>query len=222
MTGLVNGLTLFVIGGGGHAMVVTEAARAQGWRVLGFFDDDLGASIDDRAPRLGALAELTAPEQGEGADAEIPRAIIALGSLEVRARLIAELRGLYGVVIHPSAVVSPSATIGAGAFIGAQAVAQSRAKVGEHAIVNTGAVVEHDCVVGSNAHIGPGAVLGGGVSVGSGALIGLGARVRPGIRVGRGCVVGAGAVVVKHVPDETTVVGVPARPAEWWGRLDGG
>lgn len=192
-------------------MVVTEAARAQGWRVLGFFDDDLGASIDDLAPRLGTLAEFDGAGQGDHSGGENPRAIIALGSLSVRARIIAEQRGRFGVVVHPSAVVSPGAMIGAGVFVGAQAVAQGRAKIGNHAIVNTGAIVEHGCVVGSNAHIGPGAVLGGAVSVGSGTLIGLGARVRPGIRIGRGCVIGAGAVVVRDVPDEAMVVGVPAR-----------
>lgn len=223
MTHGAGGQKLLVIGGGGHAMVVTEAARAQGWRVLGFFDDDSASAIDASTPRLGAVANASEGAQsGFALDGSPSCAIIALGSLELRSRLIAELRGLFGTVIHPSAVISPSAQIGAGTFVGATAVVQSRAKIGDHAIINTGAIVEHDCVLQPNVHIAPGAVLGGMVTVGRDTLIGLGARIKPGARIGSGCTIGAGAVVVRNVPDHATVIGVPAKPAEWFSGVDGG
>jgi UDP-perosamine 4-acetyltransferase len=50
------------------------------------------------------------------------------------------------------------------------------------------------------------------VRVGAGAHIGAGATVRQGIAIGEQAIVGAGAVVVKDVPPNTVVVGVPARP----------
>jgi len=50
----------------------------------------------------------------------------------------------------------------------------------------------------------------GGVHVGEGAHIGLGASVRQGIKIGRNAIVGAGAVVIEDVPEDVTVVGVPA------------
>lgn len=217
--------TLLVIGGGGHAWVVTESARAQGWRVLGFFDDDAQARLDDTAPRLGALSEAPGAqgraEPGAGAENDAPPAsIIALGSLDLRARLIHELRGLYAVVRHPRAVVSPSASVGDGTFVGAGAIVQGRARVGAHGIINTGAIIEHDCVLATNVHVAPGAVLGGQVSVGRDTLIGLGARVRPGVKIGAGCIVGVGAAVVRDVPDGIKVLGVPAKPSEWWTELD--
>jgi maltose O-acetyltransferase len=46
--------------------------------------------------------------------------------------------------------------------------------------------------------------------VGAQTLVGSGARVLPGVRVGSRVVVGAGAVVVRDVPDDTVVTGVPA------------
>ncbi len=45
-----------------------------------------------------------------------------------------------------------------------------------------------------------------------GATIGSNATIVPGITIGENAVVGAGAVVTKDVPDNTTVVGNPARP----------
>jgi acetyltransferase-like isoleucine patch superfamily enzyme len=42
-------------------------------------------------------------------------------------------------------------------------------------------------------------------------LLGTGAIVLPGVTVGHRAIVGAGAVVNRPVPDDATVVGVPAR-----------
>ncbi len=51
----------------------------------------------------------------------------------------------------------------------------------------------------------------GPLSIGRGCWIGNGARVVGPITIGDNVVVGAGAVVVKNVPDNCIVVGVPAR-----------
>lgn len=211
---------LLIIGGGGHAWVVTEAARAQGWRVLGFFDDDPHAVVDDSTPRLGTLPDAEhLPALSTDAP---PHTIIALGATELRARLIQELKGLFATVVHPLAHVSPSSSLAVGSFVGAAAVVQGRARIGEHCIINTGAVVEHDCKLGRNVHVAPRATLGGNVTVGQDTLIGLGASVRPGVKIGSGCVVGVGAAVVRDVKDGERVIGVPARPVEWWTEHDSG
>jgi acetyltransferase-like isoleucine patch superfamily enzyme len=82
---------------------------------------------------------------------------------------------------------------------------------GMNGIVNSGAIIEHDCILGNHVHIAPRATLGGNVLVGDFAHVGLGAAVLPSATVGAGCVVGAGAVVLRDVPTNSTVVGVPAR-----------
>jgi len=48
--------------------------------------------------------------------------------------------------------------------------------------------------------------------IGDNVFIGAGARVLGGIRIGNNAVIGANAVVIHDVPDDTTVVGIPARP----------
>ncbi len=205
------GLGLVLIGGGGHAAVVLDAARCAGWRVDGFYDDNPEAHLASQAPHLGTIRDLTA---------DLPahqRLILAVGDIRARLSLLAqnvphELAERFITVAHPSAIIAPSAEIGAGTFVAAGAIINPRARVSLDCTINTGAIVEHDCWVRANAHIAPGAILAGGVSIGRHSLIGMGARVLPGHAVGMWSVIGAGSVVTHDVPDRTTVAGVPAAP----------
>ena len=137
------------------------------------------------------------------------------GESNLRQHLFAKAQHLGFVVIpciHPRAVISPSATFGEGPNVMAGAVVNSPARIGANVIVNTGAIIGHDCKLQDHSHVAPGARLGSAVTVGEGAHSGIGASVRQCIRIGRNSVVGARAAVVSDVPDDTIVVGVPARP----------
>ena len=211
--------SIILIGGGGHALVVLEAAMESGRSVRGFFDDDAHAVAWSRA-QLGRLGELGHAVKHLAFDGD-ERFVIAVGGLELRRRVIEELAGpvppgghaprAAAAVVHPRAWVSPSATLGLGVYVGPAAIVHAHAHVGDHAIVNSGAIVEHECEIGVNAHIAPGAVLGGNVHIGPDTLVGIGSRVLPGVKIGSRVRVGAGATAVRNVPDGATVVGVPAR-----------
>ncbi len=49
------------------------------------------------------------------------------------------------------------------------------------------------------------------IAIGDNVFIGANAIIMPGVTIGNDVVVGAGAVVAKDVPDDSVVVGVPAR-----------
>lgn len=51
----------------------------------------------------------------------------------------------------------------------------------------------------------------GGAVIGNDVSIGAGAKIIGAVRIGSGAKIGANAVVVHDVPDDATVVGVPAR-----------
>lgn len=210
---------LVLIGGGGHAAVVLDAARLAGWRVDGFFDDNPEAPLAKETPHLGTIRELTR---------EIPahqRPILAIGDLRQRLSLLAEnvpheLSDRFATVAHPSAIIAPNVEIGAGTFVGPGAIINARARVSVDCIINSGAIVEHDCWIRANTHIAPGAVLAGGTQVGRHTLVGVGARTLPGMSIGMWSVVGAGAAVTHDVPDRTVVAGVPAKPVGRSGRRE--
>ncbi len=207
---------LILIGGGGHSLVVAEAAMLLGHALIGFYDDNEGAVLGSgtpSAPRLGSLRDVEAIRARLRAERDAGW-IVVIGDAGVRRRAIdamEEFNARAVTVVHPGAMVSASAVIGRGVYVGPRAVVHTRARVRDHAIINTGCIVEHECEIGENVHCAPGSVLGGRTAVGQDSLVGIGARSLPGAKIGAGAVVGAGAMVLKEVAAGCVVMGVPAR-----------
>ena len=93
-----------------------------------------------------------------------------------------------------------------------------RIELGERSQIQDNSTLHTDpgfpLTIGRGCIIGHGVVLHG-CTIGDGSLIGMGALVMNGARIGTNCVVGAGAVVTenKTFPDNTLVIGAPARAA---------
>lgn len=200
-----------ILGAGGHALVVASTIIASGHTVAGFYDDD-----PERWSRTLLGAPVMGPISEVGAG-RVTRAIIGIGSNQVRKRLAEQLDLEWVTAVHPFAWVHPEARLGPGTVVCAGAIVQPGAEVGAHVILNTKASVDHDCRVGDYVHIAV-AHLAGGASAAEGAFLALGSTVMPGVVVGAWATVGAGALARKDVRPGTTVVGVPAREIMIGGR----
>jgi sugar O-acyltransferase (sialic acid O-acetyltransferase NeuD family) len=197
-------LRLLIVGTGGHAKVVIDAAEEAGFEIAGVI-----GSIADAHQVLGH------PVSQDCKNVSGDRFIVAIGDNATRARTFAEYlaRGLRPAsVAHPSAILGRDVVVGEGTFIAAGVIVNAGARIGADAILNTGCTVDHDCIVGEHCHVGPQAALCGSVALGEGVLLGVGSCASPGASVGAWSVVGAGAAVVGKLPAHTVCVGVPARP----------
>lgn len=112
-------------------------------------------------------------------------------------RVLAQIvRFFTGVEIHPGA------KIGKGFFI-------------DHGM---GVVIGETTEIGDNVTLYQGVTLGGvgyilgkrHPTIGNNVTIGSGAKVLGNITIGNGVQIGAGSVVIKSVPEDCTVVGIPA------------
>jgi len=109
----------------------------------------------------------------------------------------------YWARVLTGADIHPGATIGKGFFI-------------DHA---TGVVVGETTIIGDNVSIFQGVTLGGvstlkekrHPTIGDNVIIGAHATVLGDIVVGESSKIGAGSVVVKDVPPNSTVVGIPGK-----------
>lgn len=111
-------------------------------------------------------------------------------------RMLSQIaRFLTGIEIHPGA------QIGRRVFI-------------DH---GNGVVIGETAIVGDDVTMYQGVTLGGTgkeggkrhPTISDGVVIGDGAKILGNITVGKNCRIGAGSVVLRNIPDDSTVVGVP-------------
>jgi sugar O-acyltransferase (sialic acid O-acetyltransferase NeuD family) len=201
---------MILIGYSGHAFVVYGILQLAGKQVTGYCDVAEKEYNPFNLVYLGTETSEEALKKLQATDF-----FIAVGDNRVRHKIYHQLskQNLVPVnAIHPSAVIDASAAIAMhGVMIAAQVTINPLASIAMGAVCNTGCIIEHECMVGEFTHIGPGAVLCGNVKIGAGTFVGANAVIRQGISIGKNAIVGAGAVVVKDVPDNVTVVGVPAK-----------
>jgi sugar O-acyltransferase (sialic acid O-acetyltransferase NeuD family) len=203
---------LIIVGGGGHAKVVIDAAISMNtFAIAGVVDTKIAS--DEKILGIPVLGNDTVLEKRE-----MWRHALAMGvgmqkAGNQREKLFQRLKGLdyqFPVIRHARSHIAQGVKLSEGCQVMAGAIIQTDANVGCGVIVNSNAVVEHDCQLEAYVHIAPGAVLGGNVSVGQGSLVGLGACILPGIHIGQQATIGAGTVVCKNVADGMTVRGIPA------------
>lgn len=201
-----------IYGAGGLGQEVCDILLQAGTlRPVGFLDSDPAR----HGTHVAGLAVLGGLEQAVKLQRlGIDHIVVAIGDNGTRAAHAETLRALgltLASAIHPLASVSRSVNLGEHVIIGARATLCVHGHVGSHAILSAGVIAEHDHEIGVAAFLGPAVRLAGGVTLGDFARLEIGATVIPGRRVGRGATVQAGAVVIRDVPPEAVVSGVPAQ-----------
>lgn len=201
---------MVLIGYSGHAFVVHGILKASGKNITGYCD------VTEKEYNPFNLDYFGSEQSETGLEAiRAYGYFIAVGDNLLRKKIYHSMqeRNVKSTnAIHPSAVIDSSVKIAEQAvMIAANATVNPLVSIGTGAICNTGCIIEHECEIGEFVHISPGAVLCGNVKIGEGAFVGANAVIRQGITVGKNAMIGAGAVVVKDVPDNVTVIGVPAR-----------
>ncbi|WP_431136686.1 acetyltransferase [Psychroserpens mesophilus] len=83
--------------------------------------------------------------------------------------------------------------------------------IGKGCLINLNCTIGHDTTLGDFVELSPNVNISGRCKIGDLTSIGTNAIIIPDITIGRNCVIGAGTLVLKDVPDNSTVVGVPGK-----------
>ncbi|MTI38856.1 acetyltransferase [Fulvivirga lutimaris] len=175
------------------------------WDFVGFIDDD-----HEKENVLGGIEFL------KNTDNRIS-VIVAIGSPMIKSKIVDKLNDIpnidYPILIHPSAVImdEENISIGKGSVITAGVVITTDVKIGEHVLLNLNTTIGHDTEIGHFSSLMPGVNVAGGVTIEYEVMVGSGANILNGVKLGSGSIIGAGAVVLDHVDNNITVVGVPAK-----------
>ncbi|MCW8933008.1 MAG: acetyltransferase [Gammaproteobacteria bacterium] len=198
---------LIIVGAGGHGKVVLDAALLMNkWQQIIFVDKN---------PEIRTLFNFQVVNRiTDIPDSQEWDIIVALGNNQLRlsqSQQLLDTKHNLVTIIHPAAAISRYSKISPGTVVFSNAVINAGVSLGISCIVNTAATVDHDCQIADGVHISPGANLAGFVSVNKCSWIGIGASIIQMVSIGQNSIVGAGAVVLKNIPDNVKVVGVPAK-----------
>jgi len=121
-------------------------------------------------------------------------------------------RNRFASLIHPTAIIPKGfCFIGNGVLMAPLSQLSPDTTVEDNCILLPNSFLGHDSKMENFSHITANSVVGGNVQIGKGAHIGTNATVRENVKIGDFSLVGSGSVVLNDVPENSIVVGNPAK-----------
>jgi sugar O-acyltransferase (sialic acid O-acetyltransferase NeuD family) len=205
--------SVVIIGAGGFAREVAEIiehinSTKNEYDFLGYIVDQKYGNPGDIVngkPILGGFDWLAE-------NSSIVKAVCGVGSSSDRYRLIdraSQIDTRFCNLIHPSVTISTRVSLGEGVIIAAGCHLTTQIDIGNHTQINLDCTIGHDSVLGKLVTLAPGVHVSGKVVIGEGSNIGTGVNIIDGVRIGDWSIIGAGTTVIRDIPPNTTVVGVP-------------
>lgn len=184
------------------------------WEVIGFIDDSKYGKENEYLGYPIVGDETSIPKFVDEGYYFFNNVASSPDNMEIVANKLAKYDAKMCTLVFPQApsIDLTRTVVGEGSLISPQVIVGGGASFGKNVIVRQQALVGHDSKIGDYCFIGPSAGVMGKVTVGTKTFIGAKALVRENVTIGKNCMVGMGAVVTKDIPDNTTVVGNPAKP----------
>jgi sugar O-acyltransferase (sialic acid O-acetyltransferase NeuD family) len=202
---------LLLYGSGGLGRIVSEFCQNEKNLLIGFIDDKKTGPVLD-IPVIGTWNELSSLIKVH----KIDSVVICLGDGYSLLRwetfeYLQKSNLTSRPLIHEKTVISKHSQIGDGSIILASTVVGPQVTIGSNCVIFSSCNLEHDDNLGNNVYISPGAKICGYVTVGDHTFIGANATIIPDLTIGTNVTIGAGSTVTRNVPDNTVIVGNPAK-----------
>jgi sugar O-acyltransferase (sialic acid O-acetyltransferase NeuD family) len=208
---------LVIIGCGGFGREVHDVVDAINelkptWNLFGYLDDRPDQvnvfRVESRNSKIlgGTDWVMTAPKEVQF--------VIGIGTGKTRRIIDERLRSAgftAASLVHPAATLGHDVRIQPGVVICAGVRATTNISLGRHVHLNINTTVGHDCTLDDYVTVNPLVAISGGVTVGTETMLGTHSAILQNLALGERSIIGAGSCVVKDVPDDTLVKGVPAR-----------
>lgn len=202
-----------IIGAGTYGKVYLTYLQDAGIEIVGFLDDDKslqGTSIRN-IPVLGGTELLSSLKDTHRVEA----VYCPIGNNKLRVKFLEKAKS-FGYktpnYIHPSVIISPNVSIGEGVYILLGSHIMPYVTIEDYVMISMGVNIAHHSILSKGTFLSTGVNFGASIHAKKYSYIGISSTIMTGIKVlGTNCLIGAGAVVIKDVPDNAVMAGVPAK-----------
>ncbi|AQQ54210.1 NeuD/PglB/VioB family sugar acetyltransferase [Planococcus lenghuensis] len=202
---------IYIIGAGTYGEVMCELAQLLGYKVKGFYDDNI-QKMNSKVMSIDILGKFSNLDKNEIKNHKF---IVAIGNNTVRERIMLEINSFQGEtpsLIHPSVNISQSAIVGKGVYIHANVFVWTKVVIEDYCILSPGVVIAHHTNIGTACLISTLTGIGASINIGRRVFIGMGSKVVTGVDIiGENTVIGAGSTLLKNADKNSVYVGTPAK-----------
>ncbi|MGM0546871.1 MAG: acetyltransferase [Bacteroidota bacterium] len=188
--------------------------KDQQWDVAGYIDDVKFGKVDEYfgCPVVGN--EQSIPKFIKKGYYFFNNVASSTDAMEIVAQKLSRYKAMMCTLIFPQPpnFDCDTVSIGEGSCVFPDVFVGTHVSIGKNVLIKQQSNISHGTEIGDLCLIAPGVGIMGDVKVGKKTFIGARALIGNSITIGNNCVIGMGAVVTKDIPDNTTVVGIPARP----------
>lgn len=204
---------LYIVGSGGAALETACFALDTGiWEIEAFIDL---CPVETTRTLRGTEYPVIQEEEFLQRKYNGVHIVIAIGNPVIRKAIAQKYEGHgdFPNIIHPSVKIFDHASVifGRGNIVAADCVFTVNTRTGDFNYFNLGITVGHDSTIGSYNVFNSYASVSGNVKIGDCNLIGLKSSILQGIRIANNITVGISSAVVRHLLNEGTYLGVPAK-----------
>ena len=203
---------IVIVGAGGFGREVYLWAKDSfdftKYQIKGFLSNNK-SDLDNYDVKVGIIGD---PDYYE--IKENDRFLFAIGNIETKKRLVKKLKNKgakFLTLIHPTAIVVNTGKIGEGVVICPFCLVSDNAQLDDFVMMNAYATCGHDVKVGKYSILSPYVALNGFVVLEDEVFLGTHATVLAHKKVGYQSKVSANSVVMRDVPPNRIVFGVPGR-----------
>lgn len=209
---------LIILGGRGIGMIAASVANDLGtYQVLGFLNDFV--PVGQKVGKYNGYTVLgMSSDVGKYIEDENIYFFIGYVGMKNEKEIFEKITKLgipnnrYATLIHPTAIIPKGfCNIGNGVLMAPLSQLSPDTTVEDNCILLPNSFLGHDSTMKRFSHITANSVIGGNVTLGYGAHVGTNATIREDVKIGDFALVGSGSVVLNDVPDNSIVVGNPAR-----------
>ncbi len=203
---------IIIIGAGGFGREVylwaKDSFSKEQYNIKGFLDDN-SRILNNYNIDIGIIGDLDGYEIKKQ-----DRFIFAIGDIDIKKNLITKLKkkgAKFLTLIHPTAIVVDTVKIGEGAIICPFCLVSDNVRLDDFVMMNAYSSCGHDARIGKYCILSSYTAIAGFAVLEDEVFLGLHATIIPEKRVGCKSKVSANSAVMRDVPPNKMVFGVPGK-----------